>query len=129
MRRRLRRYFGWQLLATAALVLAGFGLRGHAGALAAALGCAIALIPQTWFTLRMFCHQDQRDRPTPLAATLRRAMAGKMALVLVVCMLAFHFFEIQDPVLLFTALPLMLITQIALAAHLLAPLHRALPRH
>lgn len=92
------------------LLLAGFGINGYNGALETLLGCGIAIFPNAYFTLQAFRYKASED-PVRALGALYRGEAGKIILVMVLCALTFRFYELHNPLLLFTALIVMLVTQ------------------
>jgi len=92
------------------LLVAGFGLDGYDGALATALGCGIAIFPNAYFTLQAFRYKASED-PVRALAAFYRGETGKIILVMVLCALTFKFLVLHNPLLLFTALFVMLVTQ------------------
>ena len=94
------------------LLALGFGIDGRDGALAAVLGSGIAILPNAYFTFQAFRHNASEDPPRAQSA-LYRGEVGKIALVMVLCALLFRFYELHNPLLLFIALSVMLMTQIA----------------
>lgn len=104
------KYIGLQLVVTLVLLVAGFGIDGYDGALATVLGCGIAIFPNAYFTLQAFRYKASED-PVRALGALYRGEAGKIILVMVLCALTFRFYELHNPLLLFTALIVMLVTQ------------------
>ena len=112
------KYLGLQLAVTAVLLVAGFGIGGRDGALATVLGCGVAIVPNAYFTLQVFRYKADEDPGRALGA-LYRGEGGKIILVMVLCALSFRFYEPHNPLLLFTALFVMLVTQTIAGAFLL----------
>ena len=104
------KYIGLQLVVTLVLLVAGFGIDGYDGALATVLGCGIAILPNAYFTLQAFRYKASEDPARALGA-LYRGESGKFILVMVLCALTFRFYELHNPLFLFTALIVMLVTQ------------------
>ena len=104
------KYIGWQLVIALVLVALGFGIGNSNGALSATLGCAIAILPNAYFTLQAFRYKASED-PVRALGALYRGEAGKIILVMVFCALSFRFFELNYPLLLFVSLIVMLVTQ------------------
>ncbi|MEQ9568294.1 MAG: ATP synthase subunit I [Pseudomonadales bacterium] len=105
------KYIGWQLAAMCVLLLAGLGIDGLNGAVAALTGCCIAVLPNTYFTVQAFRYKASDDPVKALSAIYRGGM-GKIALVVVLSALAFRFIEFSNPVLPFVAMIIMLMIQI-----------------
>ena len=74
------------------------------------LGSAIAILPNAYFTFQAFRVKADVD-PAKAVGFLYVGEVGKLILVIVLCALAFRFLQIHSPLLLFTALVVMLMTQ------------------
>lgn len=104
------KYLGLQLAVSFVLLVAGYGIDGRDGALSTVLGCVIAILPNAYFTLQVFRFKASED-PVRALGALYRGEGGKFILVMVLCALTFRFLELHNPLLLFTALFVMLVTQ------------------
>lgn len=93
------------------LLLAGLGIDGLNGAVAALTGCGIAVLPNTYFTIQAFRYKASED-PVKALSAFYRGGVGKIALVVVLSALAFQFIEFSNPVLPFVAMIIMLMIQI-----------------
>lgn len=93
------------------LLLAGLGIDGRNGAIAALIGCGIAILPNTYFTVQAFRYKAS-DNPVKTLSAFYRGGVGKIALVVVLSALAFKFIEFSNPALLFVAMIIMLMIQI-----------------
>lgn len=96
------------------LLGAGFGMDGRDGALAVALGCGVAILPNAYFTIQAFRYKAS-EQPVKALNAIYRGETGKIVLVMVFCALVFRFVELQNPLLLFVALIVMLMTQILIS--------------
>lgn len=103
------------------LLVVGFGIDGREGVLATALGSIIAILPNAYFCLQAFRYKASED-PVRALGALYRGEAGKFILVMVLCALSFRFFELHNPLLLFIALFVMLLTQTLASVALLPTL-------
>lgn len=113
------KYLGWQLAVSLALVIAGFGIDGRDGAFSAVVGSGIAILPNAYFTFQAFRVKANRD-PAKAVGFLYLGEIGKLVLVIVLCALAFRFFEFHKPLLLFMALIVMLMTQTIVSVRVLS---------
>ena len=113
------KYLGLQLAISLVLLVVGLGIDGRVGALSVLLGCAIAILPNAYFTLQAFRYKADED-PVRTLGAIYRGEAGKIILVMVLCALTFRFIEQHNPLLLFTALIVMLVTQ-AIASVFVVP--------
>ena len=104
------KYVGWQLLIALGLCLVGFGIGGQNSAVSSALGSLIAILPNAYFTLQAFRYKAG-DEPVRALGALYRGEAGKFVLVAVLGALTFKFIEVHSPLLLFTSLIVILVTQ------------------
>lgn len=115
------KYIGLQLVVTTILLVLGFGIDGCDGALATVLGSGIAILPNAYFTFQAFRYKASED-PVRALAAFYRGESGKIILVMVLSALTFRFFELHNPLLLFTALFVMLMTQTAASVYVLPTL-------
>ena len=113
------KYLGLQFFVSLILLALGFGIDGRDGALATVLGCGIAILPNAYFTLQAFRYKASED-PVRALGALYRGEGGKFILVMVLCALTFRFIELHNPLLLFTALFVILLTQ-AIASVIVLP--------
>lgn len=116
------KYIGLQLVVTLVLLLAGFGIDGRDGVLATGLGSLIAILPNAYFCLQAFRYKASED-PVRALGALYRGEAGKFVLVMVLCALTFRFYELHNPLLLFIALLVILVTQTVASVMLLPSLN------
>ena len=96
------------------LLVAGFGMEGREGAFAVAIGCGISILPNAYFTLQAFRYKAS-EQPFRALGAIYRGETGKIVLVMVLCALAFRFYEFNEPMLLFMALIVMHVTQILIS--------------
>ena len=104
------KYLGWQLLIALGLCLVGFGIGGQNSAVSSALGSLIAILPNAYFTLQAFRYKASKD-PVKALGAIYRGEAGKFVLVAVFGALIFKFLDVHSPLLLFTSLIVILVTQ------------------
>ncbi len=118
------KYLGWQLVSAVLLTVAGFGIGGRDGALAAVAGSIIAIVPNVYFTVQAFRYRASEE-PVRTLSAIYRGEAGKFVLVMVLCALAFRSYEFRYPLILFMALFAILVTQTLASVCVLPSLQKA----
>lgn len=92
------------------LLVVGFGIDGREGVLAIVIGSGVAILPNAYFTFQCFRFDASKD-PMKAISALFRGEVGKIILVIVFTALSFKYLDVQNPLLLFSALFVMLLTQ------------------